>query len=98
MHARLSFIEGTPDSVEGGVKSFRDEVVPFVRDNGGEGVYLLIDRQAGKAIGITLWESEDALRASAERAAVLRDQAAEEMHAPAGPKFEQYEVVVAESF
>jgi hypothetical protein len=36
------------------------------------GVIALVDRDSGKSITITLWESEDALRASEERADTLR--------------------------
>jgi heme-degrading monooxygenase HmoA len=98
VHARLSYLEGSTDTIEAGVKSFREQVVPRVRDNGGKAAYLLIDRETGKAIGVTLWESEEALRASEEIANALRAQAAEEMHATAAPKVERYEVVVSESF
>jgi heme-degrading monooxygenase HmoA len=98
VHARLSYLEGSTDSLEAGVKSFREQVVPGVRENGGKAAYLLVDRATGKAIGVTLWESEDAMRASEEAANALRAQAAKEMHATAAPKVERYEVVVSESF
>jgi hypothetical protein len=38
----------------------------------GSCAYLLVDRDADKAIVVALWESEAALAASAERAAHLR--------------------------
>ena len=98
MHARLSFIEGSPDAIDAGVASFRDQVVPTVRENGGTGAFLLLDRESGKAIGVTLWRSEDAMRASEERANALRAQAAEAAKATAAPRVERYEVVVVEYF
>jgi heme-degrading monooxygenase HmoA len=98
MHARLSYIEGSVDSIDAGVKSFREQVVPGVRDNGGKAAYLLLDRQTGKALAVTLWETQEALRASEELANALRAQAAEEMHAMSAPRVERYEVVVSESF
>ena len=98
MHARLSYLEGSTDSLDAGVKSFREQVVPAVRDNGGKAAYLLVDRATGRAIGVTLWESEEAMRASEEAANALRAQAAKEMHARAAPKVERYEIVVSESF
>ena len=98
MHARLSFIEGSPDALDAGVNSFREQVVPTVRETGGAGALLLVDRQSGKAIGVTLWESEDAMRAVEERANALRAQAAEETKATAAPRVERYEVAVFENF
>ena len=38
------------------------------------GVYLLVDRQSGKVLTITLWESEEALRASEEETTQLRSE------------------------
>jgi hypothetical protein len=36
----------------------------------------MVDRETGKAMSITIWESEDALKASAAKADELRSQAA----------------------
>jgi hypothetical protein len=98
VHARLNFVEGSPDAIDAGIASFRDQVVPSVRENGGTGALLLLDRASGKAIGVTLWQNEDAMRASEERANALRAQAAETMQATAAPRVERYEVAVIEYF
>ncbi len=37
---------------------------------------MLVDRGTGKALTITLWSSEDAVQASAERASQMRSDAA----------------------
>jgi len=58
---------------------------------------LLVDRQSGKAIAITLWEDEQALHASEERANELRAAVAEEMHASEQPSVSRYEVAVFET-
>jgi hypothetical protein len=47
-------------------------------------------------IAITLWESEDALNASEEKAIELRAQAATTGGAAQAPTVEQYEVAVLE--
>ena len=39
----------------------------------------LADRQTGKTLGVTFWESEEALRASEEAANSLREESAEAM-------------------
>jgi heme-degrading monooxygenase HmoA len=99
MHARLSFIEGARDAVSSAATSFREQVVPGVRGlSGGKGAILLVDPETGKALGVTLWESEDAMRASEEAANALRAQAAEAAHATAPPRVERYHVEVFETF
>jgi hypothetical protein len=97
MHARVTSLSGSPDDVDGGVASFRENVVPFTHEQGGKGAILLVDRQTGSAIAITLWEDEQTLRASEERANALRAQAAEEIGASEQPTVERYEVAVLET-
>ena len=96
MHARVTTFEGPVEAFEEGVQQARDQILPAVRQLAGfKGMYLLADRGSGKALAITLWESEEALRASEEAANRLRQQSAatmgEEIRA-----VDRYEVVVAE--
>jgi heme-degrading monooxygenase HmoA len=97
MHARDTSLSGSPADVDGGVANFRENVVPFTHEQGGKGAILLLDRQTGSAIAITLWEDEQALRASEERANALRAEAAQEMGASERPTVERYEVAVFET-
>jgi len=96
MHARVTSLAGSPGDVDAGIENFRQNVVPFTREQGGKGSVLLIDRASGKALAITLWEDEQALRASEERANALRAEAAEQMGASMQPGVERYEVAVFE--
>ncbi|HEX2235518.1 MAG TPA: hypothetical protein VHK89_04520 [Actinomycetota bacterium] len=76
MHARVSFYqlqEGADP--EAGVKGFRDSIGTLEAMEGEQGVMLLVDRTTGKAITITLWDTEDNLHASAEQANKVREQA-----------------------
>lgn len=65
MHARIA-------AFESGDISRYDELVQRVRERqsaGGEipdalGMYMLVDRAAGKALGVSIFESEDAIRAA----------------------------------
>jgi hypothetical protein len=43
---------------------------------GFEGMIALVDRHSGKTLGITFWESEEAMRASEEAANQLRQESA----------------------
>ena len=97
MYARVSTIQGSADQAEAGISNFRDNVVPFTRQGGGKGALLLLDRENGKVIAITLWESEAALHASEEQANQLRAQAAETTGAFQAPSVERYEVAVFET-
>jgi hypothetical protein len=78
MHARVTTISGSPADADAGIDNFRTNVVPFAREQ-GKGAILLVDRQSGEAIAITLWEDEQALRASEESANTLRATAADEI-------------------
>lgn len=97
MHARVTSLNGSPTDVDGGIANFRENVLPFTKDQGGKGALLLVDRASGNAIAITLWEDEQALSASEERANALRAQAAQEMGASQEPMVSRYEVAVFET-
>jgi hypothetical protein len=44
--------------------------------DGYEGAYFFVDRHSGKAISISLWESEEAMHRSEEVVRTLRDEIA----------------------
>jgi heme-degrading monooxygenase HmoA len=95
MHARVTTIAGSPAEADAGIDNFRTNVVPFAREQ-GKGAILLLDRQSGEAIAITLWQDEEAMRASEEGANSLRAQAAGQMGAAQTPTIGRYEVAVFE--
>jgi len=76
MIARVSSYSGSPDQAEEGIRNFQGLTDPLRSLDGFEGAYLLVDRGTGKALTITLWSSEDAANASAERAKQMRSDAA----------------------
>ena len=96
MHARVTMLTGSPEQAEQGITAFRDTTLPAIKEAGGSGGVLLIDRDSGKAMAITLWEDEAAMRASEERANELRRAAADELGATDQPRVERYEVAVFE--
>jgi heme-degrading monooxygenase HmoA len=78
MHARVSIFEGSPDEIDEGLRQAREQVLPRARQMAGfKGLIALGDRQSGKTLGITLWESEEDMRASEEAANRLREESAE---------------------
>jgi heme-degrading monooxygenase HmoA len=50
---------------------------PVLQMEGNQGATLLVDRDSGKAITITYWDTEEHLRSSAEQANKLRQEAAD---------------------
>ena len=54
MHARVTTITGSPEQAEQGIASFRDDTLPAIMEAGGQGGVLLIDRESGDALAITL--------------------------------------------
>ena len=63
MYARVATFESDPASVDQAIEMVRNEVAGDT-PAGLEGakMLMLIDRSSGKGIGITLFESEDAMR------------------------------------
>lgn len=95
MYARVTTFAGTAADADAGIESFRANVVPWARENGG-GAILFIDRQNGEGLAITLWDDEQSMRASEERANALRADAADQIGAAEEPSVGRYEVAVFE--
>jgi hypothetical protein len=75
--ARVSLLEGSPDAIDAGVEKTRGETLPKVRAiSGNVGAIGLADRDSGRTSMITLWDSPDSMRASAQEADQLRQRTA----------------------
>jgi heme-degrading monooxygenase HmoA len=80
VYARISTLEGSPEHIDEGLRQVRENVLPQIQQQEGfKGMVALADRQTGKTLGITFWESEEALKASEEAADRLREGSAEAM-------------------
>ncbi len=63
MYARMSIFEGSPDQLDEGLRQAREEVLPRAKQmEGFKDMIALGDRQSGKTLGITFWESEEESR------------------------------------
>ena len=92
MYARTTTVTASPAAVETGIANVRDEVWPAVRDmTGCLGLSMLVDRESGRSIVATSWETEEALRASREKVLPLRDRAVELMGS-AKPVVDEWEI------
>jgi hypothetical protein len=63
MYARVATFESDPSSIDGAIEMVRKEVAGET-PAGLEGakMLMLVDRKSGKGLGVTLFESEEAMR------------------------------------
>ncbi len=79
MFARVSILEGSAEGADEATRIARERLVPALRDvEGFAGMLLLDDRSTGKSMGITFWQTEEALKASEDAATGMRTETAEE--------------------
>jgi hypothetical protein len=73
MHARVATFQGDPAKMDEGISRVRGEVESGSPPAGLEGakMLMLVDRESGKTMGITLFESEEAMRRGDEALNVL---------------------------
>lgn len=94
MYVRTTEVRGDPARIDDGLRVVRDEVFPAVTEmDGCVGMSVLVDRESGRCIATTAWQSEDAMRASADAVRPLRDRA-EAALGSSGSDVHQWEVAV----
>ncbi len=97
MYARVTSFQGSPESVDTSLKVMREQILPQARDIAGfKGVLSLVDRETGKGLTATFWESEEAMKASEEAANQLRGQAVGAVDGMELVGVERYEVELDE--
>ena len=87
MYARATTLRASPEDVEEAIVHYQEGIPSFSELAGNRGAFLLVDRSAGKALSVTFWESEEAMRRTDE----LRQQPAQES---SGESVDEYEVAV----
>ncbi len=98
MHAKLVTIEGQQaEGMEAAIIQFRERSLKAMRgEPGWQGAYLLVDRQTGKGVAVTLWDTLEDLEATERRATNFRQTAARTSGAEQPAKLQVYEVAVQE--
>ena len=93
MFARVFKLQVSPDQMDQFVQPMQ-QTAPAIREsNGFRAGYLLVDRQAGEAMTVTLWDTEEDLRASSPSARQIISGALQAAGAtPSEPK--TYEVAI----
>ena len=94
MRARVATYEIPIGEVDAGIRAFQETMTSLRQMDGVAAAYLLVDRTNGKALTMTLWESDDALAASEDAADRLRRDAVGD----AVRDVERYEIALHETF
>jgi len=65
MYARSTTVRGNPQSIDDAIAYLRDEAMPAVQAmDGCIGLSMMCDRDSGRCIATTAWESEEAMHNS----------------------------------
>ena len=79
MYARVATFESDPASVDGAIEMVRSEVDSGNTPEGLEGakMLMLVNRETGRGLGVTLFESEEAMRRGDEALNAMQPGATE---------------------
>lgn len=93
MYARSTTISGNPDAIDAGISFVKDEVMPTILAiDGCVGLSLVADREGGRIIATSSWDTQEAMEASRDQLAGLRSRGGEVLGG--SPEIEEWEVVV----
>jgi hypothetical protein len=96
MYARHVTVRGSAEKVDEGVKSVQERVFPILKEcKGFRAQLLLVDRDKGEVIGISLWDTEEDMLASEDKIGGARQQTADAVNASA-PEVRLFELPVYE--
>src|SRR4051812_18941722 len=77
MYARSTTVRADPQRIDEGIAYIRDEVMPVVQDMPGcMGLSMLCDRDSGRCIITTSWDSEESMSATRDAVRAMRQQSA----------------------
>ena len=94
MHARVTTLQMDPSTLDDVTTRLESDDVPaFERLDGFKGMTVLGDRASGKAIAVTFWDSEEAMREIENAVKGARQRAAETGRA-GEPQVERFEVIL----
>jgi quinol monooxygenase YgiN len=93
VYARSTTVQAQPGFIDAGIAHMRDKTMPALQAiDGFVGLSLLVDRQSGRCIATSAWESEEAMRANAEQVRPIRDSAVQVFGGPA--TIDEWEIAV----
>lgn len=95
MYARTTVMQGRPETMKEATRIFNESVIPAAEQQKGfKGALFLTDPNSGKGMSITLWDSEEDMRAG-EGSGYFKEQIAKFGPLLAGPPTRDLFVVSA---
>jgi quinol monooxygenase YgiN len=93
VYARSTTVQAQPGFIDAGIAHMRDKTMPALQAiDGFVGLSLLVDRESGRCIATSAWESEEAMRANVEQVRPIRDSAVQVFGGPA--TIDEWEIAV----
>jgi quinol monooxygenase YgiN len=93
MYARSTTVRGNPQSLDDAIAYLRDEVMPAAQEiEGCVGMSMMCDRDSGRCIATTAWETEEAMHNSESRLHDMRQRYAEMLGGQ--PEVQEWEIAV----
>jgi hypothetical protein len=75
MYARTTTVRGNPGAIDEATAYMRDETMPAVQQmQGFVGLSMLADRDSGRCIVTSAWETEEMMRATMDRVGPMRER------------------------
>ena len=72
MHARMFTFDGSSEEIDAAIELARDEILAIERQMPGfRGLILLSDKDTGKLVSVSLWETEEQMQQSEASARML---------------------------
>ena len=73
MYARVTWLEGSPAQAREAIAAMREQAIPAIEAAPGfQELLFLVDREGGRALAVTLWETLEDLEGSEDLARRLR--------------------------
>lgn len=97
MFARVTELRGAYEpEIDRDLRYFENEILPRAEQIPGmSGGLVLVDRDNGRALAVTLWADQATLEQSRAEADTLRELAFQQMNLMSAPVVREYEVAVA---
>ncbi len=94
MHVRAATVHIQPGKTQEAIDLYKDSVIPAAKaQKGFQGAYLMTDASSGKALSITIWESESDMLAGESSGGYYQQQIEKFASLMAGaPALEHYEL------
>ena len=93
MFARSTTISGDPDRIDAGISFVKDDVMPSILAvDGCVGLSLVVNRETGRIIATSSWDSRESMDATRDQLAAMRSRGGEILGGT--PEIAEWEVVV----